>query len=90
MISLYKIMLNVLNESGKYHYVIRNGKKVKKLKPRMGYKIVNGKYVKMKFSEKLRREIAQRKASKKRKSKKFQINCKRKISIRKRKSLGLK
>lgn len=89
MISLYDIMLDVLDE-GRYKYIVRGRKKVKRLKPRKGYKVVDGKYVKMKSSEKMKRKIAQRKAAKKRKSKKSQINRKRKLSMKKRKSLGLK
>jgi hypothetical protein len=73
-----------------FKYVIRKGKKIRKKKPRKGFKIVGGKYKKMSAGEKMRRKIAQRKGAKKRKAKKSQANRKRKISMRKRKSMGMK
>lgn len=73
-----------------FKYVIRKGKKIRKKKPRKGFKIVGGKYKKMSAGEKMRRKIAQRKAAKKRKAKKSQANRKRKISMRKRKSMGMR
>lgn len=79
----------LIDEAGRYKYVVRNRKKVKKLVHRPGYKIVNGKYVRMKSSEKIKRKIAARKASKKRKAKKSQIKRKRSLSMKKRKSYGL-
>jgi len=73
-----------------YKYVIRKGKKIRRKKPKKGFKVVGGKYKKMSAGEKMRRKIAQRKAAKKRKAKKSQINRKRRISMRKRKSMGMK
>lgn len=72
-----------------YKYVVRKGKKIRRKKPREGYKVVGGKYKKMTSTERMRRKISQRKASKKRKAKKSQTLRKRKISMRKRKSMGL-
>lgn len=73
-----------------FKYVIRKGKKIRKKKPKKGFKVVGGKYKKMSAGEKMRRKIAQRKAAKKRKAKKSQANRKRKISMRKRKSMGMR
>jgi len=69
-----------------YEYVVRNRKKVKRLERKAGYKIVNGKYVKMLADEVNNRRKAQRKArhSSKRSTKK------RRLSLIKRRSLGLK
>lgn len=68
----------------KYIRVVRGGKRMKKKKPKKGFKVVNGKYVKMKSSEKLHRKKAQRKGARKRKAKKSIINRKRKRSMKKR------
>ena len=73
-----------------FTYVIRKGKKIRKKKPKKGFKVVGGKYKKMSAGEKMRRKIAQRKAAKKRKAKKSQANRKRKISMRKRKTMGMR
>ena len=72
-----------------FKYVIRKGKKIRK-KPKKGFKVVGGKYKKMSSGERMRRKIAQRKGAKKRKAKKSQANRKRKISMRKRKSMGVR
>lgn len=77
-------------DEARYKYVVRNKKKKKKLVPRPGYKVVGGKYKKMKSSEKMKRKIGARKASKKRRAQKTQINRKRKLSMKKRKSFGLR
>lgn len=53
-----------------------------------GYKVENGKLVKMSPQEMRHREIAQKKAARKRKSKVAQIIRKMKISLRKRKTAG--
>lgn len=90
------MLMDILSELGEdvlgetYTYVIRKGKKIRRKKPRKGYKVVGGRYKKMTGTERLRRKIAQRKAAKKRKAKKSQAKRKRKISMRKRKSFGLK
>lgn len=93
MIKLMNILAEELPEileEAKYIYVVRNKKKKRRLEPRPGYKIVNGKYKKMSGTEKMARKIAQRKAAKKRKAKKSQINRKRRLSLQKRRSMGLK
>ena len=72
-----------------YMFVIRKGKKVKKLVPRTGYKVINGKYVKMSSQEKIKRARSAIKASKKRAVQMNKINKKRKKSMKKRKSMGL-
>lgn len=73
-----------------YEYVIRNRKKVRRLKKRPGYKVVKGKYVKMSGREKMKRKLAQRKGAKKRKAKRAQISRKRRLSLQKRRSTGLR
>lgn len=55
-----------------------------------GYTIRGGKVTRMTSSERLRRRIAQRKGKIKRKAKMARALIKRKRSLRKRKSLGLK
>ena len=89
---LFDILLEIDEEilGEAYKFVIRKGKKIRKKKPRKGFKVVGGKYKKMSSGERMRRKIAQRKAAKKRKAKKSQSLRKRKISMRKRKSMGLK
>jgi hypothetical protein len=93
MIKLMDILIDtnseLLAESG-YEYVIRNKKKIRRKKRKSGYKVVGGKYKKMPVAEKMHRKIAQRKAGKKRRAKKAQINRKRRISMNKRKTLGIK
>jgi len=65
--------------------VIRDGKKkIIKKTDQVGYKMVNGKSVKMSAIEKLNRSKSQRKASIKRKAKTNVSNLKRKKSIKKR------
>ena len=92
MIRLMDILVDsdsdLLIEAG-YEYVIRNRKKIRRKKRKPGYKVVGSKYKKMSAKEKMRRKIAQRKGAKKRKAKKAQSNRKRKISMRKRKSMGI-
>jgi hypothetical protein len=89
---LFDILLEIDEEilGEAYKFVIRKGKKIRKKKPRKGFKVVGGKYKKMTSGERMRRKIAQRKAAKKRKAKRSQSLRKRKISMRKRKSMGLK
>jgi len=93
MIKLMDILIDtnseLLAESG-YEYVIRNKKKIRRKKRKPGFKVVGGKYKKMPAAEKMHRKIAQRKAGKKRRAKKAQINRKRRISMNKRKTLGIK
>lgn len=55
-----------------------------------GYKILNGKLVRMSSQEKLHRKLAQRKAARKRAPKLAVILRKRKLSIKKRTSAGIK
>lgn len=70
--------------------VIRNGKKVIiKKSDKAGYKIDNGKEVKMKSGEIRKRAKSAKKASKKRKANKASIQRKRKKSIKLRKSSSI-
>lgn len=64
--------------------VIRGGKRVKKLPPKKGFKVVNDKYVKMTASEKNTRKRAAKKSARKRKSKQATTNRARKKSLKKR------
>jgi hypothetical protein len=64
--------------------VIRGGKRVKKLPPKKGYKVINGKYVRMSASEKRVRSKAAKRSARKLKSKKSSISRKRKKSMKKR------
>lgn len=70
---------------------VRGGKvqRRKKVASKPGYKVQDGKVVKMKASEKLKRKRAAKKSARKRKGKQSQTNRKRKQSLRKRKSRGL-
>lgn len=77
----------VLGEA--YVYVVRKGKKKRRKKPREGYRIVDGKYVRMSMKERKKRKVSQKRAAKKRRTKKSQILRKRKTSMRKRRSMGL-
>lgn len=86
---LDEIYPEILEESG-YEYVIRKGKKIRRKKRRKGFKVVGGKYKKLTARERMKRKIAARKAAKKRKAKKAQIKRKQRISMRKRKSMGLR
>lgn len=61
--------------------VIRNRKRVKKLAPKEGYKVINGKYVKMSSKEKIKRSKASIKAAKKKKSQSKNIARKRAKSM---------
>jgi len=64
--------------------VIRGGKKTKRLKRKKGYKVINGKYVKMSSSEKRTRSRAAKKGARKRKSQRSSITRKRKKSMKRR------
>lgn len=55
-----------------------------------GYKVLGGKLVRMSSQEKLHRKLAQRKAARKRAPKLAVILRKRKLSIRKRNTAGIK
>jgi hypothetical protein len=71
---------------------IRAGKvqrrKIVSLRP--GYKVQDGKLVRMTSQERMHRKMAQRKAARKRKSLMSRILKKRAMSLRKRKSAGFK
>lgn len=71
---------------------VRGGKvqRRKKLSAVKGYTVRGGKLVRMSSAERLRRRISQRKAKIKRRAKLARALIKRKRSLRKRKSLGLK
>jgi hypothetical protein len=64
--------------------VVRGGKKVRKLKRKPGYKVKNGRYVKISSSEKRKRSRGAKKGARKRKSQKSSIERKRKRSMKKR------
>ena len=64
--------------------VVRGGKKTKRLKRKKGYKIVDGRYVKMSASEKRSRSKAAKKGARKRKSQRSSITRKRKKSMKRR------
>jgi hypothetical protein len=66
--------------------VIRGGKKRRKVICRPGYRAVDGRCVRMKSAEKLKRKKGAIRAARKRKTKKTQIKRSRKISMRRRKS----
>ena len=55
-----------------------------------GYKVLDGKLVKMSYQEIRHREVAQKKAARKRKTKMRQIIRKIRLSMKKRKTAGLK
>ena len=75
-----------LIEAG-FEYVIRNRKKIKRLERKRGYKVINGKYKKMLADEILNRKNAQRNKKQKRSSKTIRNQ---KLSIAKRRSMGMK
>lgn len=70
---------------------VRGGKvqRRKKVAAKKGYKIQDGKVVKMKASEKLKRKRGAKKASRKRRAKKAQIQRATKKSLKRRKARGL-
>ena len=73
-----------LTESLKRKVVVRKGKRIrKKVSTKPGYKVINGKEVRMKPGEIRRRKKAQRKGARLRKGKKASANRKRKQSMRK-------
>lgn len=63
--------------------VIRNGKRIRKLKCKEGYKAIKGKCVRMTSSERRVRSRSAKYAAKKRKGKKSQIQRKRQRSLKK-------
>lgn len=70
--------------------VLRNGKLLwKKKTDRANYKIVNGREVRMKRSEIIKRKKAQRRGKLKRRSKQPMIKFKLQRAARKRKAMGL-
>lgn len=76
------IIIKYLNES--YEKVVRGGKVYRKLICKPGYKVEDGKCVKMDSEEKRNRLKAAKKSAKKRKSKMASIIKKRNKSIKKR------
>jgi len=80
----------LVDEQRKIKWVVRHGKKVKKIQCPSGYKVVNGQCKKMTGSELLKRKRAAKKAARKRRSKIRQILRKRMISLKRRKAMGLK
>ena len=86
--------VDVIDESVKKKYVIRNGKKVIKYitnRPHSRIEMQNGrpKEIRMMPQEVLKRKRAQKRAQLKRKSKLGRMQLKRKRSLKKRKSMGL-
>ena len=69
-------------EEIKMKTVVRDGKKKKVPVPKEGYKVVDGKYVKMSSKEKTKRSKSATKAAKGKKSKQSQITKKRNKSIK--------
>jgi len=67
--------------------VIRNGKRVKKLQCKHGFKALDNKCVKMSSAERMTRAKAQKKASRKRKPTNKKANAKRMKSMKKRKNI---
>lgn len=66
--------------------VIRNGKRiVKKISTKDGYKVINGKEVRIDNKERIMMKLRNKKSSKKSKGKRSQSNRKRSISMNKRK-----
>lgn len=79
-----------LLEAIKRKRVIRGGKKVtKRVTDREGYKMIDGKEVRMSAQERRKRKKGARRSSKKRIVKKNQISRKRNKSLKRRKSMGL-
>ena len=69
--------------------VVRNGKRIKRVKPKAGYKVVGGRYKKMKSAEKIKRKKGAKRAARKRKGRsQVGANRKRAKSMRKAKSWG--
>ena len=76
---------DALSETVRKKRVVRQGKRVvKKVTDKPGYRIQNGREVRMSTSEKRKRAISQRKAARKRKPQQKAAERKRKRSIRKR------
>jgi len=63
--------------------VVRNGKIVRKIPPKQGYKVVNGRYVKMSASEQRVRSKAAKRGARKSRSKKASTARKRAKSMKK-------
>lgn len=86
-----EIAENIFEATFKRVNRVRGGKvqKRKKVANKPGYKVQDGKVVKMKSSERLKRKRGAMKAAKKRKGKKSQIQRSAKRSMRIRKSRGL-
>lgn len=82
---------DLLKESIIKRKAIRNGKKkIIKKSSLEGFKIVNGKERKMTASEKQHRMLSSKRGKLKRASKKAEINRKRKLSMNRRKNMGLR
>lgn len=79
--------VNRIRRDPKGKIVIQRRKMVSK---RPGYRIQNGKLVRMTSQERMHRKLAQRKAARKRKPMLTRILRKRKLSIARRKSAGIK
>ncbi len=77
-------------EESRMQRVVRGGQVKRRLKPRKGYRVKDGKYVKVGAGEKRARRRGAKRAARKRKTKKGAIQRSRKKSMRRRKAAGLK
>ena len=68
-------------DEAKTEVVVRGGKKKRRVKPKKGFRVVDGKYVKMTPAEMTMRKKAAKRGARKRKSKKSVMAAKRKRSI---------
>ncbi len=66
------------------------GRKTKRKKKRKGFKLVNGKYVKMSSSEKLNRSKGSKRGNRKKVGKRNQINRKTAKAKKKRSNMGVR
>lgn len=91
----YKVMVALALDEANFKVVkarVRGGKiqRKRKVSTRKGYTFRGGKLVRMSSAERLRRKRGARKGRTKRKAKMARAMMKRKRSLRKRKSLGVK
>lgn len=86
---IIKEHISTLILTEKFKRVVRNKKLVKKKVCRPGYKLVNGKCVRMDASEKRNRKKSAKKASRKRRASKSRSTRKRQKSLAKRRRMNL-
>jgi len=80
---------NELEEQRKIKWVVRHGKKVRKIECPPGYKVVDGQCRRMTAQERIKRKKAAKKRLRKIRPKLRLILRKRRFSLKKRKTLGL-